>query len=255
MLVRGHKSQFNVVGSQFARKKQTLYISLTLKECIKLLPKEIENYILEYLDSNNIFAIDRAPKLILRSALHLENNGITYFKYNRMDKNQMVSHIQDQHIKNMQFWIYKALFNKVLKSLTIYNLKIKHKKKREEILIRKQLRIEQNIHKIKSIIHPGCIVTIKIKQAVTIGIVTACRDNSITAYILDDIVVYNGSFHVILTGQRKIVSYKYIRQVQYSGEGLIDSNLLFEKNDKTIELVYDEWSNSKILTNSIKSIL
>ena len=41
MLVRGHKSQFNVVGSQFARKKQTLYISLTLKECIKLLPNFI----------------------------------------------------------------------------------------------------------------------------------------------------------------------------------------------------------------------
>ena len=254
MLVTGHKSQFALVGSRFERKKQILYISLTLKQCIQLLPKEIEEYIKTYLDTNNLFAIDRYPKLILRAALHLQNAGATYFKYQRMDKNQMVSYIQTRQIQNMQYWIYKALFDKVLKNLTKYNIKIKHKKKQQEMRIRRQRRIERNIIAIKSIIDVGYIIKIK-NKLVAIGIVTALRDNNITMYVIDNTVNYTNSMHIMLSGKRMTVSYKYIKHIQFPGENLQNTNLLFEKDDNVIELEYSEWSDSKILTTSIKSIL
>jgi len=273
----GYKSQFNLTGSRFARKKRILYVGLTLRECILLLPKEIANYILEYLDPHNIFAMDRATKNDIRHALYISvRSGLIYHlqylhliltesnedvrknlgKIWRMNKEDMVKYVTERRI-SIEYWIISANFRKVIISLNRRARVIQDRQKKARKLSKQKKRDEINMAISKSMIHNGSIVRMQ-KISIETGIVVSHRDKSITMYCADDIVYIDGAINMNLTGKMKIVPYKYFRIIDVvNGEFILPDHrvIALSANYTTAELTSDEWANSKILLKRIKEII
>jgi len=232
-------------------------VGLTLKECIAMLPKEIEQYILEYLDSHNIFAMDRATATQLRNALYYNLNTtrvttrhkISRTKISQMDKRQMIECAQ-LHVPNIQHLIYKTIFIEVLTSVRRYVgmrlLKAIMARRKE----RRLMLMNAHIVQIKAEMHIGSLLYVNDTYHC---IVTAMRENTVTVYPVANDITFNGeSVKMVLTGKRKAISYKYCL-VAYLD--VVYSVLSLHYNDKTVSLVPEERENAEILTQRIKSIL
>ena len=244
-------------SSKFARTKRTIYVGLTLKECIAMLPKEIEQYILEYLDSHNIFAMDRATATQLRNALYYNLNTthvtmrpkVTRAKISQMDKRQMVECAQ-LHVPNIQHLIYKTIFIEVLSRLKMHIIMLA----RKAIMARRKERyiilINAHIVQIKAEMRIGSLLHVNDTYH---GIVTAMRENTVTIYPVASEFTFNGEYvSMILTGKRKAISYKYCLVVYLD---VVYSVLSLRYNDKTVSLAPEERENIEIITQRIKSIL
>jgi len=257
----GYKSQFGIVGSRFARKKRTLYVGLTLRECLLLLPKDVSDYILEYLNTSNLFAMDRATKLNIRNAIYLDYNlqtdvyanvfPINMSKIWRMNKEELVEYVASSNYP-IEYWLFKLAFRTVIHSLNHRARLIRIKEEKARKIAIKKRREELQTIVTKSYMHIGCIIQLH-KSSIEIGIVTSHRNKSVTMYVANDLTHIDGALNLTLTGKMKVVPYKHVRVSDYD---LLDNSIIaLSANYKTAELTEDEWSNSKTLLKRIKELI
>jgi len=263
----GNKTQYGLVGSKFARTKRTIYVGLTLKESIALLPKEIEQYILEYLDSHNIFAMDRASRSVMQSALYLyynlhydcrNLNGMSRNKVSYMDKPQMIECVSQYKIP-IQYYIYKTLYRNVMWSLRARQFEIRKIVARTQKKADQKTRQEQEILAKKQLIQNGGYVKFTDN---TCGIITAFREKTVTAYCVESNVNYmyddtSDSYiiHITLTGRKRVVSYKNHFMAITELCNLRYETIVLHKDDKEVSVLLSELPNSAIITSRIKSIV
>jgi len=250
-------SNVQCASSRFARTKRTIYVGLTLKQCIALLPKEIEQHILEYLDAPNIFAIDRASMVVLQWVAHKYTQDPRPKIWQMTDKQQIVEYIQMLKIPDMETRIFAEAFHLTIHFLQLRLNQITAKRHIAELAARRKARIEQHAIANKERIYDGCLIRSRYNEC---GVVVARRENTMTVFISSSLRITwmdptNVTIHAVLTGKYKIMSYKHcsvIAMSEFADDYALNpppyTNITFYLNNKTENASLSEWKNSKIIS-------